>query len=156
MRKFETFKEISVSGISAEALIQQLVDANVQFNKYAHILFENHGFIPPNRNEKFKLVKLSLSDLGLQSPCSLQTIISRASDFGLAPCPLFTAAYLRLEYTLQPEGPYLTVVSSEPSQNENYPTGFYIRKTENILWLRGYHATGEVDWPANNEFIFLK
>ena len=156
MNELETFKEFSVGGLEKESLILRLVDAGIQFNKYANILFEHRSFSPGHQTEKVKLVKVRLPDLRLNSPCSFKDIIKRASSLGLALCPLYLGAFLRLEYLDQPEGPYLTIASPQPENDENHPTGFYIRNSDNLLWLRGYRAIGDSEWPLDNEFIFLK
>lgn len=70
-------------------------------------------------------------------------------------CPLYLAAFLRLEYLNQPAGPYLTIASNKPEMNEAYPNGFYIRNFENVLWLRGYKADSFAGWPGENEFVFI-
>ena len=154
MNEHKIFKEISVGGLAKELLIQRLVDAGVQFNKYAEILFNHRAFSPGHQIEKMKLVKVDFSGLRVGGPCSYREILDRASSLGLATCPLYLGAFLRLEYPDQPEGPYLTIASPQLEGDESYPTGFYIRNFENALWLRGYQATGEVDWPSNNEFVF--
>ena len=81
---------------------------------------------------------------------------NRAIELGLKLCPLYLAAFLRLEYLDQTEGPYLTIASNKPEIDENFPNGFYIRNFENALWLRGYKADGFSGWPETNEFIFIK
>lgn len=151
----ETFKEISIGGVPKGQLIKQLVEAGVEFNSYAKILFEHAAFSPDVTVEKVKLVKIKPSDLGLNNPYSIEDAIQRASSLGLRPCPLYLAAFLRLEYMDQPEGMYLTVASIRLENDENFPTGFYIRNLEHSLWLRGYRAIGQTDHPTNNEFIFL-
>src|SRR6185437_8692512 len=159
MGDFDIFKGIFVGGFSKDALIQRLVDAGVKFNKYAHILFEHPSFSPDPSAENLKLVKSSLSELGLSIPCSFQTVIDRASVSGLRPCPLYLGAFLRLEYMDQPQGPYLTIASlqpeSSPESDESLPSGFYIRNYDNSLWLRGYRVVGDAEWPENNELVFL-
>ena len=160
MSGLETFKEISIGGITKDQLLRQLIEAGIQFNEYAKILFEHHAFSPINNPEKVQLVKVKLSDLGMDNPCSFQNsfqeVVNRASTLGLKICPLYCAAFLRLEYLDQPEGPYLTVASDKPERDENYPNGFYIRNFNNTLWLRGYRATDFCEWPMDNEFLFLK
>lgn len=156
MNEFETFKEISVGGLKKEELINQLNEKGIQFNKYAEALFEHPSFSPGDKVEKLRLVKLKLSDLRLTNPCSLQRVIENASVLGLKICPLYLAAFLRLQYLDQPVGPYLTIASTVPESDEDYPTGFYVRKIDNLLWLRGYRASGDCEWPVENEFIFLK
>ncbi|MBK9324454.1 MAG: hypothetical protein IPM97_16145 [Bdellovibrionaceae bacterium] len=177
--KFQIFKEITIGGLRKEQLIQRLSEAGIQFNKYANTLFEHPQFSPPSEVEKVKLAKVALSDLGLQDTCSTEEFSNRASMLGLRPCPLYLAAFLRLEYLNQPDGPYLTVASPvpkkepprggwggpgallifktyhKPNEDDNYPSGFYLRNFENALWLRGYKADGFSDWPGSNEFIFI-
>ena len=156
MTELQIFKTISIGGITKNQLIEQLVEAGIQFNEYAKILFEHQRFSPINKPEKVQLVKVTLSDLGMDNPCSFQEVVNRASTLGLRICPLYCAAFLRLEYLDQPEGPYLTVASAKPEIDENYPNGFYIRNFNKILWLRGYRATDFCEWPMDNEFLFLK
>lgn len=152
----QIFKEITIGGLSKEKLISQLVEAGVQFNKYANTLFEHPSFSPGKHTSIVKLVKVTLSGLSLQSPCSYRDILTKASHLGLQPGPLHLGAFLRLQYLDQPEGPYLTIATPHlENVDENFPTGFYLRNLENKLWLRGYHVNGEPDWPLENEFIFM-
>lgn len=60
---------------------------------------------------------------------------------------------MRLECLAQPEGPYLTVASAKPEDDDAYPNGFYIRNNENALWLRGYRADDLREHPKDNEFF---
>jgi len=156
MSRFEVFKEISIGGITKEELIQRLVSMGIQFNKYANLLFEHHLFTPENKVEKVKLVKVKPSDFGLDELFSYQEFVNRASADGLRQCPLYLAAFLRLEYLDQPEGPYLTIASIKLESDQNYPNGFYIRNHETSLWLRGYRADDVCEHPKGNEFVFLK
>lgn len=156
MNRLDTFKEISIGGITKKQLLQKLIEGGIQFNKYAEMLFDHPDFSPSEKAEKVTLIKLKLSDLGLSNPCSFREMKDRASALGLSLCPLYLGAFLRLEYLDQPEGPYLTIASAKPESNENYPNGFYLRNFENNFWLRGYRADDYCEWPAENEFIFLK
>ncbi len=153
--KLEVFREISIGGVTKEQLLQKLIGSGIQFNKYAEILFDHPQFSPNKTNIKVKLIKVSLSDFGLSNPCSFQELTRRASLLGLRSCPLYLGAFLRLEYIDQPAGPYLTIASVKPENDENYPNGFYIRNFEDSLWLRGYRADDFCEWPAENEFIFI-
>lgn len=152
----EVFSEISIGGLTKDKLNQRLIETGIQFNKYAHILFEHPNFIPSAKVETVKLVKVTLADFDLNNPCSFQEFVDRALKLGLKLCPLYLAAFLRLEYLDQPEGSYLTVASKKPENDDNYPNGFYIRNNENALWLRGYRADDYCEWPNQNEFIFIK
>ncbi|MGZ3747537.1 MAG: hypothetical protein ACXVCD_09385 [Pseudobdellovibrionaceae bacterium] len=156
MNELEVFKEISMGGVTKEQLISQLLEKNIQFNKYAHMLFEHPSFSMKNESENVKLVKVKISELGITKPFFYQEIVNKASSIGLKLCPLYLGAFLRLSYLDQPEGPYLTIASVKPEEDENYPNGFYIRNFDNALWLRGYRATDDYEWPIDSEFIFLK
>lgn len=156
MDVFETFKEFSIGGLSKDRLIEELEAKGIQFNKYASTLFEHPNFVSGDKIDLVKVAKVKLSDFGLSNPCSYQELVSRTAAFGLRPCPLYLAAYLRLEYLDQPEGPYLTICSDKPESDEDFPNGFYIRNHEGSLWLRGYRADDFCEWPNNNEFIFLE
>lgn len=155
MNKFEIFKEIAIGGLDKGNLLLCLEKADVQFNEYAKTLFKHAKFSPPIKAERVKLVKVTLVDLGLEESCSFNEFESRASQFGLKLCPLYLAAFLRLEFLDQIEGLYLTIASEKPEASENFPNGFYLRNIEDIIWLRGYRADGFDDWPAINEFIFI-
>lgn len=149
------FKEISIGGLTKNDLLQKLIKTGIQFNKYAHTLFEHPQFIPPEKAELVKIVITKLSDFNLENPCSFHQMLVRASSLGLKPCPLYLAAFLRLEYLEQAPGPYLTIASYKPENNEDFPNGFYIRNIEGSLWLRGYRADDFCEWPKENEFVFL-
>jgi hypothetical protein len=156
MSEFETFMEISIGGVNKEQLIDRLANEGIQFNKYAKTLFEHPSFLIGHEKKTVKLVKVKLPELQITKPCSFRNIISKASDLGLKLCPLYLGAFLRLAYLYQPEGSYLTIASAKPEDNEHYPNGFYLRNFDNSLWLRGYRATDDYEWPSDSEFIFMK
>jgi hypothetical protein len=154
--QFQTFKEITIGGISKEQLLQQLSEAGIQFNQYALNLFDHPLFQPSKQVEKVKLVKTTLTEMELNDSCTFEEFSNRASELGLKLCPLYLATFLRLTYIKQPEGPYLTIASVKPEAKEDFPNGFYLRNIENVLWLRGYKADGFDGWPGTNEFVFIK
>lgn len=156
MNAVTIFKEISIGGLTNEQLIKKLVEAGIQFNDYAKALFKHPAFSPRDKKEIVKLVKVKLSAFGIDGPCSFQEIVRRASCLDLRLCPLYLGAFLRLEYLDQPEGPHLTIASAKPDSDEKHPSGFYIRNHNNALWLRGYRAEDNCEWPADNEFVFQK
>ena len=53
------------------------------------MLFEHQRFSPTNKPEKVHFVKVTLSDLGMNNPCSFQEVVNRASTLGLRICPLY-------------------------------------------------------------------
>ena len=67
-------------------------------------------------------------------------------------CPLELAIYLRINFTNQIEGSYLTVASENLQDWREFPNGFYLRSYDDALWLRGYWADTDVIWSTNSEF----
>ncbi len=96
MTNIQTFKEISIGGLSKNQLLEQLVEAGIQFNRYADTLFEHPSFSPAGKIAKVQLVKIKPSDFNMSNPCSYQAIVSQASSLGFSLCPLYLAAFLRL------------------------------------------------------------
>ena len=154
MANFEIFKRISTGGTSKEKLIADLTAQGIQFNAYAHTLFEHPDFKVSESVEQVDLVKVNLQDLQLTKPSFYSDIVQSALSLGLKLCPLSLGAFLRLAYMDQPEGPYITIASVNPEKDEDYPDGFYVRYKDNVLWLRGYRATDDYEWPLESEFIF--
>lgn len=152
--KFKIFKTLTIGGITKENLLDQLAKQGVQFNAYAKILFDDPGFVVSEKIETVNLVNVSSLELGLTKPSYYNDIVVSAKAQGLKLCPLSLGAFLRLEHLDQAEGPYLHVASAKPKLDEEYPNGFYLRNLENVMWLRGYRASDDWEWPVDSEFVF--
>lgn len=152
----DTFIEISINHFGKEELLLRLKERGIQFNKYADQLFKDPSFAPSGAAEKVKLVKVNLSELGLTKPTVYQDIVAQAEHYGLNLCPLILAAYLRLEILDQPEGPYLKVASPKVGNSDDYPRGLYLRNFDKALWLRGFCASDDWEYPLDMEFIFQR
>jgi hypothetical protein len=74
-----------------------------------------------------------------------------------------------LQYLDQPEGSIghppsqhrappgsLTVASREFDVDENVPKGFYLRRVEGVLWLRGYCSGPDHMWSGTDRFVFCR
>ncbi len=149
------FKTITLGGITKEELLDQLIKQGIQFNAYAKTLFADPEFLVSEKIETVNLVKVNSLELGLTKPSYYKDIVAIAEAKGLKLCPLNLAAFLRLECLDQAEGPYLHIASAKPKQDEEYPTGFYIRNLEGVLWLRGYRSSDDWEWPVDSEFVFI-
>jgi hypothetical protein len=83
--------------------------------------------------------------------------MAKAATLGLGPCPLEVAPHLRLSYLDQLEGPYLTVASLKLRPGAETPNGFYLRRLDDGLWLRGYESGPENVYPPDfSEFVFVQ
>ncbi|MFN7455487.1 MAG: hypothetical protein ACK5RO_12615 [Pseudobdellovibrionaceae bacterium] len=50
-------KEISVGGLSKEELMSRFLEADIQFNEYAKVLFEDPAFFPSEHSSSAQLIK---------------------------------------------------------------------------------------------------
>jgi hypothetical protein len=94
-------------------------------------------------------------------------IYARAETLGLALCPLELGPHLRLLYRDQPEGYWgqpirqhqapsgsITVASQPLAEDDEFPKGFYLRRIQGVLWLRGYRSGPDHVWQGEDHFIF--
>ena len=148
--------ELTIGGVSKADLRRRLGAASVSLNAYAEVLFDAQEFTVSEGPQRLRLVTLSLDDLDLPTGASLPVIFERAEILGYALCPLEVAPHLRLRFLDQPPGPYLTVASPRLRPGDmDFPAGFYLRRLDDGLWLRGYRTDDEWFWPPDfSRFVF--
>jgi hypothetical protein len=74
-----------------------------------------------------------------------------------------------LHYRDQPEGHWgqpvrqhqapsgsITIATERLDDDDDVPKGFYLRRIEGVLWLRGYRSGGEHIWGAGDRFLFRR
>ena len=150
-------RELRVGGVSKDALLERLAEHGVSLNEYARILFADEAFTTSPEARRVRVLFVDLPDLGLPEGGTFPEILAAAAAFGLEPCPLELAPHLRLDYLDQPEGPYLTVASIKHHEDPEAPNGFYLRRREDGLWLRGYRADDDFVYPLDfRDFVFLE
>ncbi|WP_280151617.1 hypothetical protein [Piscinibacter sp. XHJ-5] len=160
---------IRVGGMAKAELLEKLRDAGVQLNEAARTLFADERFTTSEVSALIETVELSVADLGCGSGATLPQIIERAAGAGLSLCPLELAPHLRLQFMDQPEGflghppsqnrapPGAITVASEPvAQDDETPKGFYLRRIEGVLWLRGYRSWPGHVWSPEDRFVFAQ
>lgn len=152
----EQLGTLTVGGVSKEELRARLAAASVSLNEYAESLFASPEFGVSEQPRHLGLVAVSLHDLGLTAGGSLPVIFERAASLGYGLCPLEAAPHLRLAPVRQTAGSYLTVASARPRPTDpDFPAGFYLRRLEDGLWLRGYRTDGDWIWPPDfSRFVF--
>lgn len=135
-----TNRRIEVGGLSKETLMEMMESQSVKLNEYAHRLFEDERFTTSKEKYSVDTVERTVMDLGFSEGATLSQIYERARERGLGLCPLELAPHFRLQYRDQPEdtnGSLLsnnhaptgsvTVASPVLSEEEDFPTGFYLR-----------------------------
>lgn len=161
-------RKIEVGGLTKSQLIQKLQKYSILMNEYAKRLFADDNFTTSDLTCSLKTVELTVRDLGFAEGATTAQIFKRASEVGLDLCPLELGPHLRLQYLDQPEGylgkpsfqqqaPYgsITIASEILTEDEDFPKGFYLRRIDGVLWLRGYRAGHQHVWKSDDHFIFL-
>lgn len=147
---------LNIGGTSKQDLRHLLAEASVAMNAYAELLFDAPEFTVSDERHPIELTMVSLDELGLGSGASLPGIFDRAQTLGYRLCPLEAAPHLRLQLLDQPPGPYLTVASPRLRPDDmDFPAGFYLRRLDDGLWLRGYRTDDDWIWPPDfSQFVF--
>jgi hypothetical protein len=162
-------RTIRVGGMTKHELLAQLRDAKVQLNEYAHVLFAHTKFTTSPTASQVETVELSVADLGCSDGANIGHMHERAAACGLSLCPLDLAPHFRLQYLDQPEGHIghppsqhrappgsLTVASRELTSDDATPKGFYLRRIEGVLWLRGYCSGPDHGWSPTDRLVFCR
>jgi hypothetical protein len=162
-------RPLCVGGVPKEALLTRLNEAGILLNEAARTLFADARFAPASVPALVESVEVSVADLGLTEGATFADIVERAAIQGLTPCPLELGVHLRLELVDQPEGALgqpvwthrappgaITVASPPLATDDDVPKGFYLRRIEGDLWLRGYRSGPEHRWSADDVFVFRR
>lgn len=160
---------ITLGGLKRADLIAALTKNAISINTHAETLFASDHFTTSKTPYTVTTVELTVHNLGYPKGATLAEFYKKAKQLGLDLCPLELGPHLRLQYLDQPEGhlgkpvrqhqaPYgaITVASKILTQDDNFPKGFYLRKMDGILWLRGYRSDSEHVWAPDDHFVFLK
>lgn len=144
-------------------LMAQLQDRGIALNDAARALFAHDGFTTAPAASACATVEVSVAGLGCVQGAAIGTIQERAAELGLSPCPLELGPHLRLQFVDQPEGSAgqppsqqrappgsITIVSRPLTGDDDAPKGFYLRRIDGVLWLRGYWSdAGHVRSPED-------
>ncbi|MDO3410587.1 helicase [Saccharibacillus sp. CPCC 101409] len=150
-------------------LIQELQSRCISLNTYAEQLLGDDRFTVSETKYSVLTVELSVRDLGFTDGATTERIFAKAAELGLALCPLELTPHWRLQYLDQTEGHSeaeaqghqapsgsVTVASEPLSADDDFPKGFYLRRIDGVLWLRGYRADRLHVWNAHDRFVFMK
>lgn len=158
---------IQIGGLTKQQLLKKLGEQGVLINELGLKLFEDERFVASTHVKEIKLVEVTVQELGYKSGAKLEQIFGQACQKGLELCPLETGPYLRLQYLDQSEettdalsggnkapSGSLTVASPVFSEESQVPKGFYLRKLDDQLWLRGYTSAEQHVFSSADRFVF--
>jgi hypothetical protein len=162
-------RTIEVGGFTKGELIEKLQQSSILINEYGERLMADDKFTTSETKYRLQIVELTVGNLGFPDGATLDQIFKRANELDLELCPMELGPYLRLEYLDQSEGfsgnPFqkhqapsgsITIASEILTEDDDFPKGFYLRRINGVLWLRGYIADHLHVWNPEDRFIFCK
>lgn len=161
--------KIDIGGLTKDELFSMLEEHSIMLNDYAIELFRCDKFKTSKRKYELRFIETSVNDLGFPTGANLVQIYSQAKKMSLDLCPIEAAPYLRLHYLNQlnknAEGSFtnhrapngsITIASEILSEKHDFPKGFYLRKINGDLWLRGYRCDYSHIFGSKDRFIFCR
>jgi hypothetical protein len=157
---------LSYGGVSKSDLLENLQSFGVMLNDFARILFSSDLFKTSAQPGTIQIISLSVDELGFAEGATMPEIKDRIKILGLTECPLEAAPYLRLILSDQEEitddlkrknqNPLgsVTIFSEPLIDDDDFPKGFYLKKTDGKLWLRGYTCSMDYVWKPDDKMIF--
>lgn len=146
-----TIRTVEIGGLTKSQLLQKFEENSILLSKYAVQLFADDRFTVSDKKSSVRTVVIRVQNLGFPEGATIPQVYKNANQLDLKLCPLELVPYLRLDYRDQPEGylgkpswknrsPYgaIKIASEILSDDVDFPKGFYLRKIEGVLWLRGY------------------
>jgi hypothetical protein len=160
-------RTIRIGGKTKDELLEALLERGIELNEAGKALFARDEFATSANPSVVETVELTVANLGFADGATSEALLARAVSLGLSPCPLELAPYLRLDYLDQPEGHQgqppsehrappgsVTIVSRPIHADDTVPKGFYVRRINGVLWLRGYRAGREHLWDPQDRLVF--
>lgn len=160
---------VEIGGMSQSQLLGALRELGVQLNQAAEVLFEDPRFTTLGRRHHVEIAAVSVAGLGFGDGATYERLVARACEAGLLECPLELGAHLRRQFVDQPDSAdgrplthgrappgSITVASSLLDDRDDTPKGFYLRRVEGVLWLRGYRSWRGHVWGPEDVFVFSK
>jgi hypothetical protein len=161
-------RTVAVGGLTKPELIQALRQNAVFLNEYAEMLFASELFTISETRRILTTFEVSVRELGFLQGAAIAEIYRRAGELGLGLCPLELGPCMRLQYRDQPEGYWgkpvvrnqappgsITIASEQLTNDDGFPKGFYLRRIEGSLWLRGYCCDHLQVWHADDHLVFV-
>jgi hypothetical protein len=158
---------VAVGGMTKGELLDRLRSNSIALNRYAEMIFDSDCFTTSKEKSRVSTIELEVQGLGFPQGATLADILATAATAGLGCCPLELAPHIRLQYVDQPEGatgqaarPHQTppgaiiIVSAPLEEEDDFPRGFYLRRIDGVLWLRGYCAPITHIHAPDEHFLF--
>jgi hypothetical protein len=160
---------VEVGGRTGAELLDDLRQAGVELNESGLVLLESEWLRERTERRSLFTVELTVRQLGFPVGGRMSEIFRRAAELGLSLCPLELGPYFRLQYLDQPEGYWgfpvtkhrappgsITIASQPVTDDDKFPKGFYLRRIQGVLWLRGYVSDDLHVYDPDDHLAFCK
>lgn len=160
---------VRVGGLDRNELAAALRRHDVHLNRAAEVLLDDPRFTLSARSEVVEIAAFSVAGLGFDEGATYGQLVARALESGWAECPLDLGPHLRMQFLDQPEGAAgcpatqhrappgsITVASPPLDDPDETPKGFYLRRIDGVLWLRGYWASPGNLWRPEDTLVFAR
>ena len=162
-------RTVQIGGQTKAALLERLAQCGIEMNESARVLFASDKFVTSDAPTHLRTVELSVRNLRFPQGATLSDLYASAAHLGLRLCPVELGPHLRLQYLDQPEGflgqpvwqnrapPGAIIIASEIlSTDDAFPKGFYLRRINGTLWLRGYRCDREHISDPEDRYVFAE
>ncbi len=160
---------VRIGGLGRGELLEALHSHGVMLNPIGVELFQHPGFTTKATSKTVEIACVSVAALGFSGGGIYQDIVQAAMRRRLVECPLELGPHLRIAYLHQAEGSIgcaptqnkapsgsITVASPPLDNDDTTPKGFYLRRIEGVLWLRGFTSWSGHVWSAEDVFVFAR
>lgn len=160
-------RAVRIGGMGRLELLAEIQKNGIELNQAGLELFANDKFTTTEAASILETVEITLANLGFAQGATITKICERAFLLGISPCPLELGPHLRLQYLDQPEGHIghplsqhrappgsLTIASHQITGDDDIPKGFYLRRINGVLCLRGYRSVPDHIWDLEDHFVF--
>jgi hypothetical protein len=160
-------RTVEVGGLTKSELLQHLQRNAIAMNAAGETLFASDLFTTSATRYTVTTLELTVGKLGFPRGATSAEMYARAGALGLDLCPLELGPHLRVQYRDQPEGEWgqparrhqapsgsITIASEPLTDDDDVPKGFYLRRIQGVLWLRGYRAGPDHVWEPDDHLIF--
>ena len=162
-------RNVRIGGVDKSALLNEMERHRIKLNEAGKALFAYSGFTTTESISIVPTVEIAVANLGFDRGAVFADILEKAFSLGLAACPLELGPHLRLQLLDQQEHQNdgsptqhrappgsITVFSPLIAEEEKTPQGFYLRRIDGVLWLRGYWSGPEHIWSPEDHLIFAR
>jgi len=156
--------DIEYGGLCKSDLLKKMNSSDILLNEFAETIFFSEFFKVSNKRQQITIIATTIKDLGFSKGATIPKIGRCIKSHRLSECPMEVAPYLRLILKNQKEikketknktpAGSLTIFSKPIVKDDNFPKGFYLRKINGKLWLRGYCCSLDYIWNPNDKLVF--